>query len=100
VAAGYSAIGPLKPTGVLATDRERRSARGGGALEAARQFKPGPPAEMKMETDDTITALRDELQRLRVERIGLMTDIQKLKAEVARLRAENDSLRGLHARRL
>jgi len=55
---------------------------------------------MKMETDDTIAALRDELQRLRVERIGLMTDIQELKAEVPRLRAENDSLRGLHARRL
>jgi prefoldin subunit 5 len=55
---------------------------------------------MKMETDKTITALRDELRRLRIERTGLMTDIQELEAEVARLRAENNSLRGLHARRL
>ena len=47
-----------------------------------------------MTTDDTINALRDELQRLRIERTGLMTDlVEELKAEVARLRAENDDLR-------
>lgn len=46
-----------------------------------------------MTTDDTIDALRGELQRLRIERTGLMTDLEELRAEVARLRAENDSLR-------
>jgi len=45
-----------------------------------------------MTTDDTIGALRGELQRLRIERTGLMTDLEELRAEVARL-AENDSLR-------
>ena len=36
-------------------------------------------------TDGTIDALRDELQRVRIERAGLLSDIEQLKAELARL---------------
>jgi septal ring factor EnvC (AmiA/AmiB activator) len=49
--------------------------------------------EVAMATDDTIDALRDELQRVRIERAGLLSDVEQLKAELARLRTENESLR-------
>jgi regulator of replication initiation timing len=46
-----------------------------------------------MATADIIDALRDELQRVRIERAGLLSDIEQLKAELARLRTENEKLR-------
>jgi regulator of replication initiation timing len=49
--------------------------------------------EVAMTTDDTIDALRDELQRVRLERAGLLSDIEQLRAELARLRIENEGLR-------
>ena len=46
-----------------------------------------------MTSDDTIEALRDELQRVRIERAGLVTDLEEAKAELTRLRTENENLR-------
>ena len=49
--------------------------------------------EVTMANDDTIDALRDELQRVRIERAGFLSDPEELKVELARLRTENEGLR-------
>lgn len=49
--------------------------------------------EVTMANDDTIDALRDELQRVRIERAGFLSDLEQLRAELARLRTENEGLR-------
>lgn len=46
-----------------------------------------------MANDDTIEALRDELQRVRIERAGFLSDLEELRAELARLRTENEARR-------
>ena len=49
--------------------------------------------EAAMANDDTIEALRDELQRVRIERAGLLSDLEHLRAELVRLQTENEGLR-------
>ena len=49
--------------------------------------------EAAMANDDTIEALRDELQRVRIKRAGFLSDLEEPRAEPARLRTENDARR-------
>src|SRR5262249_30160069 len=44
------------------------------------------PGSGKQPTDDPLTALREENQRLRIERTGFISEIEELKDEIARLR--------------
>jgi chromosome segregation ATPase len=43
---------------------------------------------------DQLTALREELQRMRIERAGHLSHIEELRAEIERLKAESETLRG------
>ena len=49
--------------------------------------------EAAIANDDTIEALRDELQRVRIERAGFLSDLEELRSELARLRTENEARR-------
>jgi hypothetical protein len=47
----------------------------------------------KQPIDDPATGLREELQRMRIERAGHLSHIEELKGEIARLKAEGENLR-------
>lgn len=42
---------------------------------------------------DQLTALREENQKLKIERTGFISEIEELKTEIARLKAEGENLR-------
>jgi hypothetical protein len=46
-------------------------------------------------TKDFVTVIREENQRLRIERVGFISRIEELQAELAQLKAEHASLRAI-----
>jgi hypothetical protein len=56
--------------------------------------KPAPWAQStSLPPIDHTVALREELQRMRIERAGFISEIEELKAEIARLKEEAENLR-------
>jgi hypothetical protein len=56
--------------------------------------KPAPWAQSSpLPPIDRTIALREELQRMRIERAGFISEIEELKAEIVRLKGEAESLR-------
>jgi hypothetical protein len=55
-------------------------------LEPWAQSSPPPPI-------DHTVALREELQRMRIERAGFISEIEELKAEIVRLKGKAENLR-------
>jgi len=56
--------------------------------------KPAPWAQSSpLPPIDHTVALREELQRMRIERAGFVSEIEELKAEIVRLKDEGENLR-------
>ena len=70
----------------------RRSKSKPPRLSAEPKLEPWAQSTSLPPIDHTV-ALREELQRMRIERAGFISEIEELKAEIVRLKQEAETLR-------
>jgi len=92
--------GDLLRVGFVRAEDGSFSPPGIGEIKQQRRMPAEPKVESwaqsgsgKQPTKDFVTILREENQRLRIERAGHLSHIDELKAEIAQLKAERETMR-------